>query len=88
MKLPNSKLAHLGTTIFTKMSKLAHEHKAINLSQGFPDFSPDPILLEEVTKAIHSAKNQYAPLQGISSLRQTLCYKLNKLYSDLCFCKS
>lgn len=82
MKLPNSKLAHLGTTIFTKMSKLAHEHKAINLSQGFPDFSPDPILLEEVTKAIHSAKNQYAPLQGISSLRQTLCYKLNKLYGS------
>ncbi|TXK75829.1 methionine aminotransferase [Mesonia sp. K4-1] len=82
MKLPNSKLPHLGTTIFTKMSKLAHEHKAINLSQGFPDFSPDPILLDEVTKAIHSAKNQYAPLQGIFSLRQTLCYKLNKLYGS------
>lgn len=82
MKLPNSKLPHLGTTIFTKMSKLAHEHKAINLSQGFPDFSPDTILLEEVTKAIHSAKNQYAPLQGIFSLRQTLCYKLNKLYGS------
>jgi len=82
MKLPTSKLPHLGTTIFTKMSKLAHEHKAINLSQGFPDFSPDPILLEEVTKAIHSAKNQYAPLQGIFSLRQTLCYKLNKLYGS------
>ncbi len=82
MKLPNSKLPHLGTTIFTKMSKLAHEHKAINLSQGFPDFSPDSILLEEVTKAIYSAKNQYAPLQGIFSLRQTLCYKLNKLYGS------
>jgi methionine aminotransferase len=82
MKLPNSKLPHLGTTIFTKMSKLAHEHKAINLSQGFPDFSPDPILLDEVTKAIHSPKNQYAPLQGIFSLRQTLCYKLNKLYGS------
>ncbi|PZW41791.1 methionine aminotransferase [Mesonia algae] len=82
MKLPTSKLPHLGTTIFTKMSKLAHEHKAINLSQGFPDFSPDPILLEEVTRAIHSAKNQYAPLQGIFSLRQTLCYKLNKLYGS------
>jgi len=82
MKLPTSKLPHLGTTIFTKMSKLAHKHKAINLSQGFPDFSPDPILLEEVTRAIHSAKNQYAPLQGIFSLRQTLCYKLNKLYGS------
>lgn len=82
MKLPSSKLPNLGTTIFTKMSKLAHEHKAINLSQGFPDFSPDPILLDEVTKAVHSAKNQYAPLQGIFSLRQTLCYKLNKLYGS------
>lgn len=65
MKLPTSKLPHIGTTIFTKMSQLAHEHQAINLSQGFPNYSPDPVLLEEVSKALHNGKNQYAPLQGI-----------------------
>ena len=43
-----SKLPNLGTTIFTKMSKLAQEHNAINLSQGFPDFPPDQKLLELV----------------------------------------
>jgi len=82
MKPPTSKLPNLGTTIFTKMTKLANEHQAINLSQGFPDFSPDPKLLEQVTKALHSAKNQYAPLQGIFSLRETLCNKLNQLYGS------
>ena len=37
-----SKLPDVGTTIFTVMSRLAIEHKAINLGQGFPDFDPDP----------------------------------------------
>mgnify|MGYP000261364263 CR=1 FL=1 len=40
--IPKSKLPGLGTTIFTQMSALAQQHKAINLSQGFPDFDgPD-----------------------------------------------
>ncbi|MGO3154187.1 MAG: methionine aminotransferase [Mesonia sp.] len=82
MKLSTSKLPHIGTTIFTKMSQLAHEHQAINLSQGFPNYSPDPVLLEEVSKALHNGKNQYAPLQGIFSLRETLCHKLNTLYGS------
>ena len=34
----SSKLPRVGTTIFSTMSKLAMEHNAINLSQGFPDF--------------------------------------------------
>lgn len=36
--IPHSKLPNLGTTIFTRMSALAQQHNAINLSQGFPDF--------------------------------------------------
>ena len=36
-----SKLPNVGTTIFTVMSKLAVEHNAINLSQGFPNFPVD-----------------------------------------------
>ena len=45
-----SKLPAVGTTIFTVMSRLAQEHNAINLSQGFPDFDCAPKLLELVTK--------------------------------------
>jgi len=45
-----SKLPNVGTTIFTVMGGLAKEHNAINLSQGFPDFSCDPKLLELATK--------------------------------------
>jgi methionine transaminase len=37
-----SKLPDVGITIFTVMSKLAADHGAINLSQGFPDFEPRP----------------------------------------------
>ncbi|HEX5394368.1 MAG TPA: methionine aminotransferase, partial [Rhodocyclaceae bacterium] len=43
-----SKLPSVGTTIFTVMTQLANEHGAINLSQGFPDFSPPAALLERV----------------------------------------
>ncbi|WP_121666882.1 methionine aminotransferase [Mesonia aquimarina] len=79
---PISKLPNLGTTIFTSMSKLAQEHRAINLSQGFPDFSPDKNLLALVTDAIKNDKNPYAPLKGIPKLRETLCKKLNTLYGS------
>ena len=48
----HSKLPNTGTTIFTVMSALAREHKAINLSQGFPDFEPHPQLVEEVNLSL------------------------------------
>lgn len=76
----HSKLPNLGTTIFTKMSALAQEHEAINLSQGFPGFPPDPKLLEFANQALHNRYNQYAPLAGIFSLRETLCTKMETLY--------
>jgi methionine transaminase len=44
----SSKLPRVGTTIFTVMSRLAAEHGAINLSQGFPDFDPPARLVELV----------------------------------------
>ena len=77
-----SKLPNLGTTIFTKMSKLAQEHNAINLSQGFPDFPPDQKLLELVKQGLDENHNQYAPLAGLISLRKTLAEKLYKSYGS------
>jgi methionine aminotransferase len=76
-----SKLPHIGTTIFTKMSQLAQDHQAINLSQGFPNFMPDKQLVELSQAALASARNQYAPLAGLQELRQKLVEKIYKLHN-------
>ncbi len=68
----NSKLPRVGSTIFSKMTQLANQHHAINLSQGFPDFEADPKLLELVDKYMHNGDNQYAPMAGVLPLRKKL----------------
>jgi methionine aminotransferase len=65
-----SKLPRVGTTIFTKMSALANAHGAINLSQGFPDYDPDPKLLAAVEEGLQRGHNQYAPMTGNPTLLQ------------------
>ena len=77
----NSKLPNTGTTIFTVMSALAKEHGAINLSQGFPDFNPHPILVEEMEKAMRSNMNQYSPMAGNVLLRERIAEKMQMLYA-------
>lgn len=67
-----SKLPNIGTTIFTVMSGLAREHNAINLSQGFPDFTCSPVLLELAQKHMNAGFNQYAPMQGVIQLRERI----------------
>lgn len=76
MSFPVDKLPHVGTTIFSVMSQLAAEHKAINLGQGFPTFSVDPSLIDMVTKAMKDGHNQYAPMPGVPVLRQRIAEKL------------
>lgn len=75
-----SKLSHVEITIFTIMSKLAAEHNAINLSQGFPDFDAPDRLIEFVIKYMRSGYNQYAPMQGVFELRTQIAAKVKKLY--------
>ena len=75
-----SKLPHVGTTIFTVMSKLAQECGAINLSQGFPDFPIDEKLSDLVHAAMSAGHNQYAPMPGLPSLREAIATKVNRLY--------
>ena len=75
-----SKLPNLETSIFTVMSQMAHKEKAINLSQGFPDFGADPELLELYREAIAAGHNQYAPMNGIFSLREAIAQKTATLY--------
>lgn len=75
-----SKLPHVGTTIFTVMSRLAAEHQAINLSQGFPDFDCTPELRALVTKHFNAGVNQYPPMAGIAALREAVAQKIASLY--------
>lgn len=76
-----SKLPQVGTTIFTVMSRLASECSAINLSQGFPDFESSQELISLVNYYMKKGMNQYAPMQGIISLRERIAEKMEKLYS-------
>jgi len=75
-----SKLPAVGTTIFTVMSRLAQEHNAINLSQGFPDFDCDPALQDLVTKYMRAGLNQYPPMAGVPQLRDAIAEKVQALY--------
>ncbi len=72
IKTISSKLPNTGLSIFSVMTALADEYKAINLSQGFPDFAPDEHLLKLVTKHINAGHNQYAPMPGVLKLRENI----------------
>ena len=54
------RLAGFGTTIFTEMTRLAAEHGAINLAQGFPDFDGPDFVKESAIAAIRDGRGQYA----------------------------
>jgi methionine transaminase len=76
-----SKLPNVGTTIFTVMSVLANEHKAINLGQGFPDYPMNEELIALVNKAMQGGHNQYVHMNGLPALREQLAEKIQGLYS-------
>lgn len=76
----SSKLPSVSTTIFTVMSKMANDHNAINLSQGFPDFSCHPKLVELVDRFMKEGYNQYAPMTGVLPLREQIAAKTEELY--------
>lgn len=78
--LIDSRLPHVGTTIFTLMSRLAQETGAINLSQGFPEFAPPQALLDQVAKHMRDGHNQYAPMAGALPLREAIAEKIESLY--------
>jgi methionine aminotransferase len=75
-----SRLPNVGTTIFTVMSRLASETGAINLSQGFPEYSAPPLLYDLVAKHMRAGSNQYAPMAGAVPLREAIARKVEALY--------
>ena len=79
--IKDSKLPNVGTTIFTVMSALATKHKALNLSQGFPNFKSDQKLIDLVYNAMNNGYNQYAPMAGSLELRNAISKKFESLYN-------
>lgn len=75
-----SKLPHAGTSIFAVMSKLAADHGAVNLSQGFPDFPISEKLIARVNHYMKKGFNQYAPMPGVPALRKAISKKVNNTY--------
>ena len=75
-----SKLPDVGATIFTTMSKMALEHRSINLGQGFPDFNTDQKLLSLVSQAMGQGFNQYPAMAGVPALREIIAKKVAVLY--------
>ncbi|WP_324708950.1 pyridoxal phosphate-dependent aminotransferase [Pseudomonas citronellolis] len=75
-----SKLPNVGTTIFTRMSQLAAECGALNLSQGFPDFDGPAALREAVARHVMAGHNQYCPMTGLPALREQVAAKVATFY--------
>jgi len=73
-----SKLPNTSTSIFAIMSKLAIDEKAINLSQGFPDFEISSELIERVHHYMKAGFNQYAPMTGVPALSQAIAKMVKK----------
>lgn len=71
-----SKLPNVGTTIFTRMSALAQQTDALNLSQGFPDFAPPDLLAKALGEHATRGHNQYAPMAGLHRLREQVAAQL------------
>ncbi len=76
----DSKLPNVGTSIFAVMSKMAKEHHAINLSQGFPNFDCSIELQKLAQEAVSNGLNQYAPLGGLPNLTEQIAIKTKRLY--------
>lgn len=75
-----TKLPEVGTSIFAVMSKMANDHNAINLSQGFPDFNCSNELIELVNHFMKLGHNQYAPMPGTAELRKQIAFKVKRDY--------
>ena len=80
MQPVSSRLPDIGTSIFSVMSKMAVEHHAINLSQGFPDFAVDEALIQRIDHYMQAGNNQYAPMPGLPVLRSAIASVIQRTY--------
>src|SRR5262245_1762210 len=81
MTQTSSRLAGLRESVIREMTRIAIEHDAINLSQGFPDFSPPPEIIAAAHRALDEGFNQYAVTWGVPALRLAIAEYMQKWYA-------
>ena len=73
-----SRLAIFHESVIREMTRLANQHQAINLAQGFPDFDPPAKLIEALEKSARGPHHQYSITWGSTRFRQALAGKINR----------
>jgi N-succinyldiaminopimelate aminotransferase len=76
----SARLQGFGTTIFTEMTRLALQHSAVNLGQGFPNFDGPEFIKEAAIAAIRAGHNQYARMTGIPDLNRAIAEHQRRFY--------
>ena len=80
MYTTNSTFNSYGTTVFELMSRLAVEHKSINLGQGFPDDYGPNAVLQKASEYLFDLPNQYPPMLGVPELRKAVAAHNKRFY--------
>ena len=77
----NPVFAEIGTSVFETMSRLAREHKAVNLGQGFPDDPGPDDVRAKAAEAVINGWNQYPPMLGLPELRNAVAAHYRRFQS-------
>jgi N-succinyldiaminopimelate aminotransferase len=80
--MPSPRTQAFTTSVFAEMSRLAQEHGAINLGQGFPDFDGPEVIKEAAIAALRAGDNQYAVSAGQPALRQAIAAHQQRFYGE------
>ncbi|SDU12284.1 aminotransferase [Verrucomicrobium sp. GAS474] len=78
MPLPARRLEGFTESVIRKMTRVAKQHGAINLAQGFPDFDPPEALVEALARAIRGPHHQYSITWGAQNFREALARKITR----------
>ncbi len=77
----SQRIEEMGTSIFSTMTILANKYKAVNLGQGFPESDGPRWIMDKAYQSMLEGKNQYAPMNGIFSLRNIITEVYAKHYN-------
>jgi aspartate/methionine/tyrosine aminotransferase len=80
LRFRSERAAGLNESVIREMTRLAFEHNAINLAQGFPDFAAPEILKRAACDAVEADINQYSITWGAKPLRDAIAAKYKRHY--------
>jgi aspartate/methionine/tyrosine aminotransferase len=78
MPQTSERIRGFGESVIRRMTRIANQHGAINLSQGFPDFDPPPALIEAGIAAMREGPHQYAVTWGAPEFRRAFAAKQSR----------